>query len=102
MKMTIPTAAEDCTGGGLGVEICPAKNKKETQYKAINMKPQLPLREQERTNYEFFLSIPEIDRRGVKVETIKGSQLLRPLFEYSGACAGCGETPYLKLLSQLF
>ena len=101
-KVSLQTAAEDCTGCGLCVEVCPAKNKRETQYKAINMKPQLPLREQERINYDFFLGIPEIDRRNVKVETIKGSQLLRPLFEYSGACAGCGETPYLKLLSQLF
>ncbi len=102
MKVTLQVAAEDCTGCGLCVEVCPAKNKRETHFKAINMKLQLPLREQERANYDFFLGIPEIDRRSVKVDTIKGSQLLRPLFEYSGACAGCGETPYLKLLSQLF
>ncbi|MCG3198026.1 MAG: Pyruvate-flavodoxin oxidoreductase [bacterium] len=102
LKMTIQTAPEDCTGCGLCVEICPAKNKRATQFKAINMKPQLPLREHERESYRFFLSIPELDRREIKVETIKGSQMLEPLFEYSGACAGCGETPYLKLLSQLF
>ncbi|GMV67244.1 MAG: pyruvate-flavodoxin oxidoreductase [Candidatus Hinthialibacteria bacterium] len=102
MKITYQTAAEDCTGCGICVEVCPAKNKRETQFKALNMKPQQPLREQERTNYDFFLKVPDIDRRGIKVETIKGSQLLRPLFEYSGACSGCGETPYLKLVSQLF
>ena len=101
-KITIQTAPEDCTGCGICVHVCPAKNKKETRLKAINMVPQLPLREPERINYAFFLSIPEYDRRLVKTATIKGSQVLQPLFEYSGACAGCGETPYLKLLSQLF
>jgi pyruvate-ferredoxin/flavodoxin oxidoreductase len=102
MKLTIQTAPEDCTGCGICVHICPAKNKKETRLKAINMVPQPPLREQERLNYAFFLEIPEYDRRLVKPATIKGSQVLQPLFEYSGACAGCGETPYLKLLTQLF
>jgi pyruvate-ferredoxin/flavodoxin oxidoreductase len=101
-KITIQTAPEDCTGCGICVHVCPAKNKKETRLKAINMVPQLPLREPERINYAFFLSIPEYDRRLVKTATIKGSQVLQPLFEYSGACTGCGETPYLKLLSQLF
>ncbi len=99
---SLQTAPEDCTGCALCVEICPAKNKTEAKYKAINMKAQLPLREEERKNYSFFLNLPEADRRAVKVDTIKGSQFLQPLFEYSGACAGCGETPYIKLLSQLF
>jgi pyruvate-ferredoxin/flavodoxin oxidoreductase len=102
MKYTIQVAPEDCTGCGICVDVCPAKNKAETRLKAINMMPQPPLRDQERTNYEFFLGLPEVDRRGVKVDSVKGSQLLQPLFEYSGACSGCGETPYLKLVSQLF
>ncbi len=101
-KYTVQVAPEDCTGCGLCVEICPARNKTETRLKAINMVPQPPLRDQERINYDFFLEIPEADRRSVQRETVKGSQFLQPLFEYSGACAGCGETPYLKLLSQLF
>ncbi|MBA4312968.1 MAG: pyruvate:ferredoxin (flavodoxin) oxidoreductase [Chlorobiaceae bacterium] len=102
MKYTIQIAPEDCTECGLCVDICPAKSKSETKVKAINMKPQPPIRESERLNYDFFLNIPDIDRRTVKVDTIKGSQFLRPLFEYSGACAGCGETPYIKLVTQLF
>ncbi len=102
MKYMIQVAPEDCTGCSLCVEVCPAKSKKEVKVKAINMKPQPPIRETERTNYEFFLGIPEVDRRTVKVDTVKGSQFLRPLFEYSGACSGCGETPYVKLVSQLF
>jgi pyruvate-ferredoxin/flavodoxin oxidoreductase len=102
MMATIQTAPEDCTGCGLCVEVCPAKDKSEPKRKAINMREQIPIRFQERENYEFFLSIPDYDRSQVKTNTVKGSQLLRPLFEYSGACAGCGETPYVKLLSQLF
>lgn len=102
MKYSIQVAPEDCTGCGICVEICPAKNKSETRLKAINMMSQPPLRDQERVNYEFFLNLPEVDRRGVKVDSVKGSQLLQPLFEYSGACSGCGETPYLKLATQLF
>jgi pyruvate-ferredoxin/flavodoxin oxidoreductase len=102
MMATIQTAPEDCTGCGACVHACPAKDKTEPKRKAINMAPQIPLREAERENYEFFLDIPEFDRTKVKTNTVKGSQLLRPLFEYSGACAGCGETPYVKLLSQLF
>jgi pyruvate-ferredoxin/flavodoxin oxidoreductase len=102
MKYSIQVAPEDCTGCGLCVDICPAKNKSETKLKAINMMAQPPLRDQERTNYEFFLNIPEIDRRTVKLDSVKGSQLLQPLFEYSGACSGCGETPYVKLATQLF
>jgi pyruvate-ferredoxin/flavodoxin oxidoreductase len=99
---TIQVAPEDCTGCGICVEVCPAKNKKETKYKALNMMPQPPLRDQERTNWDYFLTIPETDRRTVDVKTIKGSQFLQPLFEFSGACTGCGETPYVKLVSQLF
>ena len=99
---TIQVAPEDCTGCALCVEACPVKNKKETRLKAINLAFQPPLRETERENYEFFLSLPEVDRSKINVRTVKGSQFLQPLFEYSGACAGCGETPYLKLLSQLF
>ncbi len=100
--MTLQVAPEDCTGCGVCVEVCPAKNKKEARLKAINMAPQSPLREPERDNYEFFLALPEFDRGKLNVATVKGSQYLQPLFEYSGACAGCGETPYVKLLSQLF
>ncbi len=102
MHVTIQVAPEDCTGCGMCVEACPAKNKKETRLKAINMEFQPPLRERERINYEFFLSLPEIDRSKVRLNTVKGSQFLQPLFEYSGACAGCGETPYYKLMTQLF
>ena len=102
MKWTIQIAPEDCTGCGACVQACPAKNKAEPGKKAINMAFQPPLRAPERDNYEFFLSIPDFDRGKLNLRTIKGSQLCRPLFEYSGACAGCGETPYVKLLSQLF
>jgi pyruvate-ferredoxin/flavodoxin oxidoreductase len=102
MKYTVQVAPEDCTGCGICVEICPAKNKKETRLKAINMTPQPPIRERERANYEFFLSLPELDRRLIKMDSVKGSQFAEPLFEYSGACTGCGETPYVKLATQLF
>jgi pyruvate-ferredoxin/flavodoxin oxidoreductase len=102
MKYSVQVAPEDCTGCGLCVDICPAKSKSETRVKAINMKPQPPIREAERENYAFFLSLPEADRRQVKVDSVKGSQFLQPLFEYSGACSGCGETPYVKLATQLF
>jgi pyruvate-ferredoxin/flavodoxin oxidoreductase len=102
MNYTVQIAPEDCTGCGVCVENCPARNKKETKLKAINMVPQLPVREQERKNYEFFLNLPEYDRRLVRLSSVKTNQLLQPLFEYSGACSGCGETPYLKLLTQLF
>jgi pyruvate-ferredoxin/flavodoxin oxidoreductase len=102
MMATIQVAPEDCTGCGLCVNVCPVKDKAEPKRKAINMAPQIPIRLQERENYAFFLGLPEFDRTQIKVDSVKGSQLLRPLFEYSGACAGCGETPYVKLLSQLF
>ena len=101
-KYTVQIAPEDCTGCGICVEVCPAKNKSETRLKAINMAPQPPIREAERVNYEFFLNLPEADRKTFKIDTVKGSQFLQPLFEYSGACSGCGETPYVKLASQLF
>jgi pyruvate-ferredoxin/flavodoxin oxidoreductase len=106
MKFTVQVAPEDCTGCGVCVDRCPAeekdKDKKPTGRKAINMVPQEPLREQERENYRYFLSIPNTDPALYRSDTVKGSQLIPPLFEYSGACAGCGETPYVKLLSQLF
>ena len=99
---TLQVAPEDCTGCALCVEVCPAKNKQETRLKAINMASQPPLRETEKENWNFFLDLPEQDRREVAVHTVKGSQILQPLFEFSGACTGCGETPYVKLTSQLF
>jgi pyruvate-ferredoxin/flavodoxin oxidoreductase len=102
MKYTIQIAPEDCTGCGVCVDVCPAKDKKNPIIKAINMELQEPLRKQERENWDFFIKLPEVDRRDVKTNSVKFSQFLQPLFEFSGACAGCGETPYLKLLSQLF
>ena len=102
MNYSIQVAPEDCTGCGICVEICPAKNKTETRLKALNMAPQPPLRVPEAENWEFFLKIPELDRRQIKTGTIRQQQVQEPLFEFSGACSGCGETPYLKLLSQLF
>ncbi|MDD1414517.1 pyruvate:ferredoxin (flavodoxin) oxidoreductase [Dolichospermum sp. ST_con] len=101
-KFTIQVAPEDCTGCEICVSICPAKNKVEPTRKAINMSPQLPLREQERENWNFFVSLPNPDRKRLKLNQIRQQQLQEPLFEFSGACAGCGETPYLKLLTQLF
>ena len=106
MKFTVQVAPEDCTGCGMCVEACPAKekdeDKKPTGRKAINMALQEPLREAERENYDYFLKIPNTDPNLFKTASVKGSQLIQPLFEYSGACAGCGETPYVKLLTQLF
>jgi pyruvate-ferredoxin/flavodoxin oxidoreductase len=102
LKWTLQVAPEDCTGCNLCIEVCPAKNKTEAKLKAINMRPQPPLRLAERENYDFFLNLPEFDRRKVKVGQLRQQQVMQPLFEYSGACAGCGETPYLKLLTQLF
>jgi pyruvate-ferredoxin/flavodoxin oxidoreductase len=101
-KYTLQVAPEDCTGCALCVAVCPAKDKKETRRKAINMESQIPLREPEAANWEFFLNIPEMDRSLLNHNLVKDVQVLQPLFEFSGACAGCGETPYLKLLSQLF
>jgi pyruvate-ferredoxin/flavodoxin oxidoreductase len=105
MACTVQVAPEDCTGCGACVNTCPAykkENGEKTERKAINMEAQLPLRRQEAENFAFFLTIPELDPNLVKTNTVKGSQLLTPLFEFSGACAGCGETPYIKLMSQLF
>jgi pyruvate-ferredoxin/flavodoxin oxidoreductase len=106
MKITIQVAPEDCTGCGVCVQQCPAQeknaDKQPTGRKAINMSLQEPLRIQERENYEYFLSIPNTDPKLFKLNSVKGSQLVPPLFEYSSACAGCGETAYIKLLTQLF
>jgi pyruvate-ferredoxin/flavodoxin oxidoreductase len=99
---TLQVSPEDCTGCRVCVEVCPAKNKSEVRLKAINMQPQPPLRQQEKKNWDFFLEIPEADRLHLRTDNVKDVQLLQPLFEFSGACAGCGETPYLKLMSQLF
>ncbi len=99
---TVQVAPEDCTGCTLCVEVCPVKDKTQVGRKAINMMPQPPLRETETKNWDFFMEIPDLDRKLFNPSTIKNSQLLRPLFEFSGACAGCGETPYVKLVSQLF
>ncbi|MBP6469759.1 MAG: pyruvate:ferredoxin (flavodoxin) oxidoreductase [Chloroflexi bacterium] len=99
---TLQVAPEDCTGCTLCVEVCPVKNKQQPKFKAINMAPQIPLREPERENWEFFLNLPQVDRTSIPLSQVKYSQLLEPLFEFSGACAGCGETPYLKLMTQLF
>jgi pyruvate-ferredoxin/flavodoxin oxidoreductase len=102
LKFTLQVAAEDCTGCALCVDVCPAKNKTEAKLKAINMRPQAPLRAAEHENWNFFLGLPELDRRKVKTTQLRQQQIMRPLFEFSGACAGCGETPYIKMLSQLF
>ena len=99
---SIQVAPEDCTGCSLCVSACPAKDKTQTGRKAINLAPQPALREQEKINWDFFLEIPNVDRTAMSLTTIKNSQLLEPLFEFSGACSGCGETPYVKLVSQLF
>ncbi|MDD4102677.1 MAG: pyruvate:ferredoxin (flavodoxin) oxidoreductase, partial [Kiritimatiellae bacterium] len=100
-KSTIQIAPEDCTGCGLCVQRCPAKNKADPTKKAINMADQIPLRTAEVANWSFFLGLPEADTSKISSASIQGSQLKRPLFEFSGACAGCGETPYIKLLTQL-
>jgi pyruvate-ferredoxin/flavodoxin oxidoreductase len=101
-RYTLQVAPEDCTGCALCVEVCPVKSKSDASHKAINMAPQEPLREAERENWEFFLGLPEVDRSKLSHGQVKDLQLLQPLFEFSGACAGCGETAYIKLLTQLF
>ncbi len=101
-KCTIQVAPEDCTGCGACVHICPARDRQVEGRKAINMQSQPPLRHAEVENFKFFHDIPDFDRTELNLSTVKESQLLKPLFEFSGACAGCGETPYVKLLSQLF
>lgn len=102
MKYTLQVSPEDCTGCALCIESCPVKDKRQVGRKAINMQPQPPLREQENANWNFFLQLPETDCTAINLSAIKNSQLLEPLFEFSGACSGCGETPYIKLASQLF
>jgi len=101
-KYTLQVAPEDCTGCGACVHNCPAKSKEDPNHKAINLQFQVPLRAAEAANWDFFLGLPDMDATKLKLDTLRGSQLVRPTFEFSGACAGCGETPYLKLLSQLF
>ncbi|TWU42488.1 pyruvate:ferredoxin (flavodoxin) oxidoreductase [Novipirellula artificiosorum] len=100
--LTVQVTPEDCTGCGVCVNVCPAKSKEVVKHKSIDMLPKSEHFEVEKTRFEYFDTIPDIDRTTVKADTVKGSQLMLPLFEFSGACAGCGETPYLKLLSQLF
>ena len=102
LRMTIQVAPDDCTGCGVCVDVCPAKSKEVVKHKSIDMEPKLPHLEQERANFAFFEQIATPERSEIKLDTIKGSQQIQPLFEFSGACAGCGETPYLKLMTQLF
>ncbi|MBT8119716.1 MAG: pyruvate:ferredoxin (flavodoxin) oxidoreductase [Gammaproteobacteria bacterium] len=103
LRMSYQVAPEDCTGCGLCADICPIRDKSNASHKALNMVPYTPeLRQQERENWDYFLTLPEYDRTAVKTGTIKGAMILQPLFEFSGACVGCGETPYIKLASQLF
>ena len=101
-KFTIQVSPEDCTGCGVCVDVCPAKDKSQPSRKAINMESRLPLREREQENWDFFLSLPNPDRRQLNLHHVREQQWQEPLFEFSGACAGCGETPYLKLATQLF
>jgi pyruvate-ferredoxin/flavodoxin oxidoreductase len=101
-KYTLQVAPEDCTGCTLCVQVCPSKSKSETKHRAINMVAQPPLRESEAANWDFFLKIPETERTVLSLSQVKDVQLLQPLFEFSGACSGCGETPYVKLMTQLF
>ncbi|HEY1351846.1 MAG TPA: pyruvate:ferredoxin (flavodoxin) oxidoreductase [Ktedonobacteraceae bacterium] len=101
-KYTLQVSPEDCTGCALCVAACPVENKQQVGRKAINMVPQAPLREQEKTNWAFFQTLPQIDPENLNLAALKNTQLLPPLFEFSGACAGCGETPYIKLATQLF
>jgi pyruvate-ferredoxin/flavodoxin oxidoreductase len=102
MKYTLMVSPEDCTGCGLCIEACPAKDKSAVGRKAINLTSQPPIRESEKVKWEYFLTLPEVDRTQMSIRALKNSQLLQPLFEFSLACTGCGETPYVKLLSQLF
>ncbi len=101
-RLTIQVAPDDCTGCGVCVDVCPAKSKSDSSHKSIDMAPVAALRDAERENWEFFTSIAPLDRSLLPHDTVKGSQVLEPLFEFSGACGGCGETPYLRLVSQLF
>ena len=101
-RLAIQVAPDDCTGCGVCVDVCPAKSKSEVRHKAINMEPVLEHRDVERRRWDYFQSIPYLDRNLLPHDSVKGSQVLEPLFEFSGACAGCGETPYIKLVTQLF
>jgi len=102
MKYTLQVSPEDCTGCTLCVDVCPAKSKTDANHKALNMVPQPPIRQREAKNWEFFLGLPEFNREKLSFGQVKDVQLLQPLFEFSGACSGCGETPYIKLMTQLF
>ena len=102
MKYIIQVAPEDCTGCGICVDICPVRNKSQARLKAINMVEKIPILEREKANWDFFAALPETDRRKVRNSTIRQQQVQQPLFEFSGACPGCGETPYLKLITQLW
>jgi pyruvate-ferredoxin/flavodoxin oxidoreductase len=102
LSYTLQVAVEDCTGCAICVDVCPVRSKSEARHKAINMRPQLELRESERKNWDFFLTIPDRERRQLSFANVRETQVAQPLFEFSGACAGCGETPYIKLLTQLF
>jgi pyruvate-ferredoxin/flavodoxin oxidoreductase len=102
LKYTLQVAPEDCTGCGLCVAVCPAKSKSETKHRAINMEAQPPLREKYNEYWSYFLSIPELSREKLAHAQVKDAQLLEPLFEFSGACSGCGETPYIKVMTQMF
>jgi len=101
-RLTVQVAPDDCTGCGVCVDVCPARSKTESKHKSLDIAPADERRDIERPHWDFFLSIPEVPRETVRFDTVKGVALLEPLFEFSGACAGCGETPYLKLLTQLF
>ena len=101
-RLTIQVAPDDCTGCGVCVDVCPAKSKTDSSHKAINMEPVAEHRDVERERWDFFQSIPRLDRDALPHDTVKGSQVLEPLFEFSGACGGCGETPYIRLVTQLF
>jgi pyruvate-ferredoxin/flavodoxin oxidoreductase len=100
-RLAIQVAPDDCTGCTICVSVCPAKSKTDPEHKALNMVPAEDVRDSQRVSFDYYLSLPETDRTKVRTDTVKGSQLLEPLFEFSGACAGCGETPYLKLVTQL-
>src|SRR5438034_3160573 len=101
-RYTLQVSPEDCTGCKLCVDACPVKDKRQVGRKAINMAELPPIREREKVNWEFFLSLSEVDATNLNLAAIKDSQLMMPLFEFSGACSGCGETPYIKLATQLF
>ncbi|CAB4918772.1 unannotated protein [freshwater metagenome] len=101
-RLTVQVAPDDCTGCGICVDVCPARSKSDSSHKSIDMLSAAEHAREERPRFEAFLGLPEVDRTAVRLDTVKGSQLLQPLFEFSGACSGCGETPYLKLLSQQF